>query len=120
MNKQRRRFWQRLLTMGIATLLLAAFGASTGFAQDTAVAPTAEEFTALKVSIDTSWVLVTGFLVFLMQLGFAILETGMIQQGSAVNALLENFSEAGIGALAWWIVGFGLAFGVDNGSGLFG
>src|SRR5687768_5011685 len=120
MNKQRRRFWQRLLTMGIATLLLAAFGASTGFAQDTATAPTAEEFTSLKISIDTSWVLLTGFLVFIMQLGFAILETGMIRHTAAVNALLENFLEAGIGAIIWWVVGFGLAFGVDDGSGLFG
>ncbi len=120
MNKQRRRFVRRLLVMAVATLVLAVFGASTGFAQDAPAAPTAEEFAALKVSIDTSWVLITGFLVFLMQLGFAILETGMIQQTSAVNALLENFSEAAIGALAWWIIGFGLAFGVDNGSGLFG
>ncbi len=120
MNKQRRRFWQRLLTMGIATLLLAAFGASTGFAQDTATAPTAEEFASLKVSIDTSWVLLTGFLVFLMQLGFAILETGMIRQTAAVNALIENFIEAGIGGICWWVLGFGLAFGLDNGSGLFG
>jgi Amt family ammonium transporter len=44
----------------------------------------------------------------------------MIRQTSAVNALLENFLEAGVGAFTWWIAGFGLAFGVDNGSGLFG
>ncbi|MEP7290508.1 MAG: ammonium transporter, partial [Chloroflexota bacterium] len=62
----------------------------------------------------------TGFLVFFVQLGFAILETGMIRQTSAVNGLLENFLEAGLGAVCWWLVGFGLAFGVDNGSGLFG
>ncbi|MCU0463136.1 MAG: ammonium transporter [Anaerolineae bacterium] len=108
---------RRLFVMAIATLILAAFGTSISFAQD---APTAEDFASLKIGLDTSWVMITGFLVFFMQLGFAILETGMISQRGAVNALLENFIEAGVGALCWWFIGFGLAFGVDNGSGLFG
>lgn len=117
--KKSNRMWRRILIMGIATLVLAMFGAHQTFAQD-ATAITADDFTSLKVSIDTSWVLITGFLVFFMQLGFAILETGMIRQKAAVNALLENFLEAGLGAIIWWVLGFGLAFGVDNGSGLFG
>jgi Amt family ammonium transporter len=114
------RMWRSIFTMAIATLMLAVFGARQALAQDGGGGPTAEDFTGLKISIDTVWVLLTGFLVFIMQLGFAILETGMIRQTSAVNALLENFLEAGLGAICWWIVGFGLAFGVDNGSGLFG
>lgn len=117
--KKSNRMWRRILIMGIATLVLAMFGAHQAFAQD-ASAITADDFTTLKISIDTTWVLLTGFLVFFMQLGFAILETGMIRQKAAVNALLENFLEAGLGAVIWWVLGFGLAFGVDNGSGLFG
>ncbi|MCC6892689.1 MAG: ammonium transporter [Anaerolineae bacterium] len=117
--KKSNRMWRRILIMGIATLILAMFGAHQTFAQD-ATAITADELTTLKISIDTTWVLLTGFLVFIMQLGFAILETGMIRQTSAVNGLLENFLEAGVGAVCWWVIGFGLAFGVDNGSGLFG
>lgn len=118
--KKHARLWQRLLIIAVATVILARFGAQVSFAQDSATAPTMEDFTSLKIAIDTSWVLLTGFLVFFMQLGFAILETGMIRQTAAVNGLLENFLEAGIGAIIWWLVGFGLAFGVDNGSGLFG
>jgi ammonium transporter, Amt family len=119
--KKHARLWQRLAIMGIAVLVLARFGVQISFAQDaSAAAPTMEDFTSLKIAIDTAWVMLTGFLVFFMQLGFAILETGMIRQKSAVNGLLENFLEAGIGAICWWLVGFGLAFGVDNGSGLFG
>jgi ammonium transporter, Amt family len=114
---KRKRFWGRLLILAITSMILAVFGTHT-FAQD--AAPTAEDFVNLKISIDTGWVLLTGFLVFFMQLGFAILETGMIRQSSAVNGLLENFLEAGVGAVGWWIIGFGLAFGADNGSGLFG
>jgi Amt family ammonium transporter len=106
--------------MGVCTLILAVFGKTVTFAQDVTAAATLEDFTLVKISVDTIWVLVCGFLVFLMQLGFAILETGMIRQTSAVNALVENFTEAGIGALVWWVVGFGIAFGADNGSGLFG
>jgi ammonium transporter, Amt family len=116
--KQSNRMWRRLLVFAIATVVLALFGAKSIYAQD--AVPTAEEITSIKIGIDTVWVLLTGFLVFIMQLGFAILETGMIRQTAGVNALLENFLEAGVGALCWWLVGFGLAFGVDNGSGLFG
>ncbi len=117
--KKRNRVWRQLLIMGIATLIFTSFGVHRIFAQD-ATAVTAEDMTTVKIAIDTVWVLLTGFLVFFMQLGFAILETGMIRQTSAVNALLENFLEGGVGAICWWIVGFGLAFGADNGSGLIG
>jgi Amt family ammonium transporter len=117
---QRKRFLRQVVVMAVCTLVLALFGTHFASAQDAATAPTAEDFTTLKVAIDTSWVLLTGFLVFIMQLGFAVLETGVIRQTGAVNALLENFIEAGLGAICWWVLGFGLAFGIDNGSGLFG
>ncbi len=117
--KKSNRMWRHIIIMGIATLVLVMFGVHQTFAQD-AAAVTVDDITSLKIGIDTTWVLLTGFLVFFMQLGFAILETGMIRQTSAVNALLENFLEGGIGAICWWVVGFGLAFGVDNGSGLIG
>ncbi|MBL8132521.1 MAG: ammonium transporter [Anaerolineae bacterium] len=116
--KKTNRAWRRLLALAIATVVLAALGTTSAFAQDGL--PTAEDFMTLKISIDTSWVLLTGFLVFFMQTGFAMLETGIIQQKSTVNALLENFIDAGLTALCWWVVGFGVAFGADNGSGLFG
>jgi Amt family ammonium transporter len=116
-----RRFWRQIFIMGVCTIIFAAMGVSFVSAQDAEVAaPTMDDISNLSIAIDTSWVLLTGFLVFIMQLGFAVLETGMIRQTAAVNALLENFIEAGIGALCWWVIGFGLAFGVDNGSGLYG
>ncbi len=114
-----KRMWRRVIIMAIASVVLAMFGARATFAQDATV-PTMDDLMAVKVGIDTTWVLLTGFLVFFMQCGFAMLETGLIQQKSAVNALLENFIDAGLTALVWWAVGFGIAFGADNGSGLFG
>src|SRR5215204_2657636 len=119
--KKHNRMWRNIITMAVATLVLAIFSITRGMAQDTTPAtPTVDDITSIKIGIDTVWVLLTGFLVFIMQLGFAILETGMIRQTAGVNALLENFLEAGLGAIVWWLVGFGIAFGVDNGSGLFG
>ncbi len=118
MNKHK-RLWRRLLVLAICTVVLALFG-TTASAQDEALAVTVDDLTSVKIGIDTTWVMLTGFLVFFMQTGFALLETGMIRQTGAVNALLENFVDAGLTALCWWVVGFGIAFGADNGSGLFG
>lgn len=118
MHRQRRQ-WRRLIALAIATVILAAFGTQFTFAQDV-VNPTMDDIAGIKTSIDTTWVFLTGFLVFFMQTGFALLETGMVRQTGAVNALLENFVDAGLTALVWWAVGFGIAFGADNGSGLFG
>jgi Amt family ammonium transporter len=120
MKQSRNRLWQRLLIMAVAGIIMVSFGVRYTFAQDEAVVPTMDDIIAIRIGIDTAWVMITGFLVFFMQLGFAILETGMIRHTAGVNALLENFLEAGIGAIVWWLVGFGLAFGADNGSGLFG
>jgi ammonium transporter, Amt family len=110
------RFWRRMIALGIATIVLAVFGTSFSMAQD---APTIESLSAdiegMKASIDTSWVLLTGFLVFFMQCGFAMLETGLIKQTSVVNALLENFIDAGLTGLCWWAIGFGVAFGTSSG-----
>lgn len=119
MNKST-RYGRRMLVLGLCTLILAIFGTRV-MAQDTPApaGATLDDIKALSVSIDTAWVLLTGFLVFLMQTGFALLETGMIRHTGAVNALLENFIDAGLTALCWWGVGFGIAFGTSSG-GLFG
>lgn len=109
--KKRNRLLRKLLAIAAASLVLAVFGIPA-HAQDAVPA-------ASQTGVDTAWVLVTGFLVFFMQCGFAMLETGLIRQTSAVNALLENFIDAGITAVAFWAVGFGIAFGTSSG-GLFG
>ncbi|MGQ9866445.1 MAG: ammonium transporter [Pseudanabaenaceae cyanobacterium] len=69
--------------------------------------------------MDGIWVLLSGFLVFFMQTGFAMLEAGLVRQTGAINCLLENFIDAAITAIAFWAVGFGLAFG-DSWGGMLG
>jgi len=68
-----------------------------------------------KVVLDTLWVLITAFLVFFMNAGFALLETGLCQAKNAVNILAKNFIVFAVSSIAFWIIGFGLMFGDGNG-----
>jgi Amt family ammonium transporter len=68
-----------------------------------------------KVALDTLWVVVTGCLVFFMNAGFALLESGLCQAKNAVNILAKNFIVFAVSSLAFWVVGFGLMFGDGNG-----
>lgn len=115
MNK-RIRPWQRIIVLAIGSMVLAVFAPTVVQAAGSANLPAgAETITKLQVSIDTIWVLITGFLVFFMQAGFAMLEAGFSQQKGVVNALIENFIDAAVTILVWWAVGFGIAYGTSAG-----
>jgi Amt family ammonium transporter len=64
-----------------------------------------------KVAMDTLWVLVTAFLVFFMNAGFALVESGLCRAKNAVNILAKNFIVFAASSLAFWAVGFALMFG---------
>lgn len=68
-----------------------------------------------KVALDTIWVLVAGFLVFFMNLGFGAVETGFTRQKNSVNILSKNFIVFAISTLGFLFVGWGLMFGDGNG-----
>ena len=65
------------------------------------------------VAIDTMWTLVAAVLVFMMQAGFAMLETGFTRAKNAANIMMKNLMDFSIGSLAFWAVGFGVMFGAD-------
>jgi ammonium transporter, Amt family len=67
-----------------------------------------------QVILDTVWVLVAAFLVFLMQAGFAMVEAGMTRQKNAANIVMKNLMDFGIASIAFWAVGFALMFGAGN------
>jgi Amt family ammonium transporter len=67
-----------------------------------------------KVALDTVWVLMTAFLVFFMNAGFALVESGLCQAKNAVNILAKNFIVFAASSLAFWAVGFALMFGDGN------
>lgn len=78
-------------------------------------AKTADELT---IALDTIWVVLTASLVFFMNLGFALVESGFCRSKNTVNILSKNFIVFAISCLAFYLFGWGLMFG--NGSGLIG
>lgn len=67
-----------------------------------------------KYMADTLWVLVAAFLVFFMQAGFAMVESGFTRAKNAVNILMKNLLDFSMGSIAYWAIGFAIMFGVGN------
>ena len=67
-----------------------------------------------NMAIDTLWVLLGGILVFWMQAGFAMVETGFTRSKNAGNIIMKNLMDFALGSLIYWIVGFGIMFGKDS------
>ena len=90
--------------------------ASLGWAQE---APTAASNAKAIAEVQTHanyvWTLVAAFLVFFMQAGFAMVETGFTRAKNAGNIMMKNLMDFCLGSLAFWAVGFGLMFGASNG-----
>ena len=66
-------------------------------------------------ALDTVWTLITAFLVFWMNAGFALVESGMCRVKNAVNILSKNFVVFALSSLAFFVVGWGVMFGDGNG-----
>lgn len=64
-------------------------------------------------AIDTTWILLAAFLVFFMNLGFAMLESGMQRAKNASNICMKNLITPVIGSIVFLAVGFTLTFGTD-------
>jgi Amt family ammonium transporter len=113
---RKRRSLYRLLSLAIGSLVFALFAPHL---TDAASSLTLEEVNSkvdqVQINVDTAWVLVTGFLVFFMQCGFALLEAGLVRQTGVVNTLAENFIDAGTSLIGFWAIGFGIAFGTSAG-----
>jgi Amt family ammonium transporter len=65
-------------------------------------------------ALDTLWILVCGFLVMLMQAGFAMVEAGTCRVKNVSNILLKNCVDVCIGTLCWYAFGWTLAYGFDD------
>ena len=64
-----------------------------------------------QVIMDTLWVMIAGFLVFFMNAGFALVESGFCRSKNTVNILAKNFIVFAIACLTFWATGFALMFG---------
>lgn len=72
----------------------------------------------LAASVDMGWTLLAAALVFFMQAGFAMVETGFTRAKNAGNIIMKNLMDFCLGTILYWLVGFGIMFGTT--SALFG
>lgn len=65
-------------------------------------------------SVNTIWVRLGAALVFFMQAGFAMVETGFTRAKNAGNIIMKNLMDFCLGTPIFWILGFGLMFGAGS------
>ncbi len=75
----------------------------------------APEITAADVmfTVNNTWMMVSIFLVFIMHLGFAMVETGLTRAKNTVNILFKNTAIVAIGLLTYTLIGFNLMYPTD-------
>jgi len=112
---------RKKLTLATVTLVLLA--AASAFAADNIVEITLEGNAAAVAGVQTNlnyvWTLVAACLVFFMQAGFAMVESGFTRAKSAVNIMMKNLMDFSMGSIAFWAIGFGIMFGPSS-TGWFG
>lgn len=73
-----------------------------------------EQLSLLTIAANTLWLLLAGFLVFFMQAGFALVETGFTRAKNVAHTMMMNMMVFCIGAIGYWICGFAFEFGAVN------
>ena len=103
----------RLLPILFGSLLLVA-----GVVAGQEEAPADETSAALEeltLNMNVVWTCVAAFLVFFMQAGFAMVESGFTRAKNTINIMMKNLMDFSIGTIAFFVLGFGLMFGATNG-----
>ncbi|KAK3740298.1 hypothetical protein QZH41_018530, partial [Actinostola sp. cb2023] len=60
---------------------------------------------------DATWILTSAFIIFTMQSGFGLLESGMVVRRNETNVMVKNVVDVIYGGLAYWLFGFAFSFG---------
>ncbi|MGN0991782.1 MAG: ammonium transporter, partial [Candidatus Ventricola sp.] len=69
------------------------------------------DLTVLETALNTGWILLGAALVFFMQAGFAMVETGFTRAKNAGNIIMKNLMDFSLGTPIFWLLGFGIMFG---------
>lgn len=73
-----------------------------------------DQLQLLTTAANILWLILAGFLVFFMQAGFALVETGFTRAKNVAHTMLMNMMVFCIGAIGYWICGFAFQFGALN------
>jgi Amt family ammonium transporter len=97
----------------ISTLSLLLLLPSIALAGDElpTIASNADAIGLVQDHANYMWTLIAAALVFFMQAGFAMVESGFTRAKSAVNIMMKNLMDFSMGTLFFWAIGFGLMFG---------
>ena len=100
----------------MALLVLLAAGAAWAQEGDAASPESLQAaIETLQGHANILWTLVAACLVFWMQAGFAFVESGFTRAKNAAHIMMKNMLDMSIGALSFWLIGFGIMFGATNG-----
>ena len=69
-----------------------------------------------QYSANFVWVMITGFMVFFFQCGFAMVETGFCRGKNAAHTMTMNFMVFLVGAVGYFLAGFAIQFGGSGGA----
>lgn len=105
MYKRVMRRWA--VPVGTVVFLLAVCGIASAQSNG----PTNKD---LGEGLNIMWMLLCGFLIFFMQAGFALVETGFTRAKNVSHTMMMNMMVFCIGAVGYWLLGFGLQFGAVN------
>ncbi len=64
--------------------------------------------------LSTLWVLIAAVLVFFMQAGFGMVETGMVRTKNAANVLMKNMLDFCFAALGYFMFGYAIMYGTEG------
>jgi Amt family ammonium transporter len=107
LRKRRPRVVHRSLAIIVATLAFIALR-EHAWADEVAGNHAGQQFTQ---ALNLAWVLLCGFLVMFMQVGFAMFETGFTRAKNAVNTMAMNLLIYPIGLVGFWLTGYGIMMG---------
>ena len=65
-------------------------------------------------SDDATWILTSAFIIFTMQSGFGLLESGMVSRKNEVNIMVKNAVDVIYGGLSYWLFGFAFSYGITE------
>ncbi len=91
----------------------ASYVATTGSETLNDVATTANK---AYYGANYTWIMITGFMVFFFQCGFAMVETGFCRGKNAAHTMTMNFMVFLVGAVGYFLTGFALQFGGSGGA----
>lgn len=91
----------------------AAYIATTGKETLNDVATTANK---ANYGANFTWIMITGFMVFFFQCGFAMVETGFCRGKNAAHTMTMNFMVFLVGAIGYFLTGFAIQFGGSGGA----